>query len=175
MNTQARPETEANHPDPQTLSAFHDGELDAAGHAAVSQHLKSCGKCQAELDSIRALSGLFSGSVLPQAPAGLAQGIKDRVREDQSERETLRMARWLSGLAAGLLIVAGVGLFLRTEPASAQPQPLAWDPATSLIVADPSTIGQAGAEERQFAQWVVADLSGRLAMVDTYATGEGND
>lgn len=162
------------HLDNMTLMAYQDGELGGERLAQVEAHVGGCAACRAEVEGMKGLSGMFDGAREMKAPAGLAARIKMRAREKTSvwgEVETLKIARWLTVAAAGVMAVASAGLWLRSVDGVNTSVPVAgvqFDSASTLMLADASTAGTPGNEDRQFAQWMVADLSGRLAM-----NGEG--
>ena len=72
------------------LHAYADGELDLIRSLDVEQHLKSCGKCAAEKNSILSLRGALRQSDLAyRAPDSLRQEIRKMVRVGEPAREVL--------------------------------------------------------------------------------------
>jgi anti-sigma factor RsiW len=168
------------HLDNMTLMAYQDGELSGERLAQVEGHVAGCAACRAELEGMKGLSGMFDSARELKAPVGLAGRIKAKTRERVSvwgEGETLKIARWLTLAAAGVMAVASAGLWMRsvdgvdsgsTAYSGLSGGRVQFDSASTLMLADASQVGTPGSEDRQFAQWMVADLSGRLA-----ANGKG--
>ena len=64
----------------QKLGAYLDGELSGAEMLALRGHLRDCGACAEEAESLRSLkSALFSLSCCP-APEGLEQRLMSAIR-----------------------------------------------------------------------------------------------
>jgi len=66
------------HPDPSHLTAYADGELGHGAALPIEQHVKACGRCQAEVAEQRALSAALQSFALPE---GLGQHTWERVSE----------------------------------------------------------------------------------------------
>jgi predicted anti-sigma-YlaC factor YlaD len=162
------------HPDNLTLMAYRDGELAGEAHADVARHVEGCAGCRGQLAEMGGVSKLFEGARAGgmRAPSGLAGRIKSAARERNgldsevvAEVETIKIARWLTWAAAAVIAVSCAGLWLQgtqtTMQTTAWSGPVRFDPATVLMVSEASAPGN---EDRQFAQWMVADLSGRLSL-----------
>jgi hypothetical protein len=92
--------------DPERVTGFVDGELDAAATAAVAAHVEGCATCRAQAEAERDLRGRLRGLAAPELPAGL----EVRVREATRRRPRLPLAaRWALPLAASLVF----GIWLR--------------------------------------------------------------
>ena len=91
--------------DPERVTGFVDGELDAQQAGVVAAHLAACPACRAQAEAEQALRTRLKSLPLPELPAGLAA----RVREARSPRSLPVAARWALPLAAVLL----VGVWLR--------------------------------------------------------------
>jgi hypothetical protein len=117
----------------ERLSAYLDGELPAAEHAAVSAHLAACPECAAFLADLAAVDTEAAG--LPaDAPDGYFDGFASRVvaRLEAAPRARARPWRvpvWTWAAAAALLLVVVTPLTLRERRARLSPAPAAEAPA----------------------------------------------
>ena len=98
------------------LHAYADGELDVVRSLDVEQHIKSCPKCAAKLNSVKALhTALTEGDFAYHAPASL----RDKIRQmaPATERKTERQPsdlQWLwKWIAFGATAVAVFTILLR--------------------------------------------------------------
>ena len=91
----------------QQLGAYHDGELDAQGRAAVERHLQQCSVCAAELAQLRALSGLFASAQQPRLSQISMHRLHRRVDVIMDEG-IVRIARFTSAAAAAVLLVCSI-------------------------------------------------------------------
>ena len=82
---------------PERVTAYVDGALDAAGGLELEAHLEACPECRAQAEEERALRAQLRA--LP--PASPPPGLEARVR--RSLRPRRRAASWLLPLAAGLV------------------------------------------------------------------------
>jgi hypothetical protein len=91
--------------DPERVTGFVDGELDAEATAAVFAHLETCPACRAQAEAERGLRARLRSLPTPDLPAGL----EARVRSQARRRPVVVRAfvRWALPLAACL----AVGLF----------------------------------------------------------------
>ena len=92
------------------LHAYLDGELDAAGSADFSQHLRSCSACATALGEEEKLRDALQQSRLySRAPAGLKLRVQESLPGPATEKRIA--APWWSwfALAAALLLVAVIG------------------------------------------------------------------
>ncbi|HEY2944254.1 MAG TPA: zf-HC2 domain-containing protein [Vicinamibacteria bacterium] len=85
--------------DPERVTAYVDGALDAAGGPELEAHLAACPECRAQADEERALRAQLRA--LP--PPSPSPGLEARVRA--SLRPRRRAASWLLPLAAGVVIL----------------------------------------------------------------------
>ena len=93
--------------DPERVTGFVDGELDAATAVAVAAHLESCPSCRAQAEAERELRVRLRSLPTPELPAG----VEARVRQASRVRPSAVpvAARWALPLAAVLLL----GVWLR--------------------------------------------------------------
>jgi anti-sigma factor RsiW len=82
---------------PERVTAYVDGALDAAGCPELEAHLAACPECRAQAEEERALRARLRA--LP--PPSPSPGLEARVRG--SLRPRRRAASWLLPLAAGLV------------------------------------------------------------------------
>jgi anti-sigma factor RsiW len=89
----------------ELLSGFVDGELTQQERQGVTLHCEQCDKCRENLASLRALRERIG-------EARLSEVGEDKWREtmDDSTVTTTRSIGWLLFMA-GLLVIAGIGLF----------------------------------------------------------------
>ena len=106
------------HIDYSTLSAFADGDLDAAMSEAVSAHLRTCVKCRGEIQFIRSLGDGLRALQTPLAPPNAIDGIWPEEREATrilglplKQRQPVRRGPLLA-LAAGVVGLMAAALVL---------------------------------------------------------------
>jgi putative zinc finger protein len=135
-----------SHPEPETLAAYHAGELTADEERRLQEHLLACRECSGLLLDLDGLAdpGFGAGSLPPADQAALWGRIQGEIKKEETpsapvvplRRPAIPVAspRWLQALAAALLI-ATVGLsawvvsLQRTLSERSQPQvntPLAY-------------------------------------------------
>ncbi len=111
-----------NHPDDLQLSAYHDGELPADHHAAMSVHLAWCEACMKRIDQLRQISALLASN----APDGLSQISLRRIHsklDEVIERGLIRWAWEVSGIAAAVLLAGSIWLAKASDPSVAASVP----------------------------------------------------
>ena len=64
------------------ISAYIDGDVDAALRAEIDQHLETCEICSAVLDSTRNVVVLVADDRVFELPAGYSKRLHDRVEEE---------------------------------------------------------------------------------------------
>ena len=133
------------------LHAYHDGELDAAGRAAVESHLATCADCTATLHGLQSLSAVFAGA--PQLKLSQISRHRLHNRLDAAmERGLVRFAWSLSGVAAAVLLVGSFWLSHMKDPVQSAPP---W--VDAVVYAHP--LGDSA--ETPAAQWYLADATTR--------------
>ena len=103
-----------SHPE-ELLSAFLDGEINAAERIAVSEHLASCDACSVELTALEEARLAVRSLPFLELPLGVLP------EADVVPIPTPLMSRawvWVSSAAAALVIVGGIALTSGAEPAS---------------------------------------------------------
>lgn len=91
-----------NHPG-DALSAFLDGELDAADRSGVTEHLRSCAECRTELETVSHGRDLLRSLPGLPVPAGLLSTPADVVPLRRRRRRRMVAA------AASAALILGVG------------------------------------------------------------------
>jgi anti-sigma factor RsiW len=92
--------------DPERVTGFVDGALDAATAAAVAAHLEACEACRAQVEAERALRSRLRELPVPPLPEGLAARV--RAGGGQRTGSVGAVVRWALPLAA--VLVAGLWL-----------------------------------------------------------------
>ncbi len=98
-----------DHPTPEDLSAYIDGELDRARRHVVEAHVSGCAACRALVDDLETLRLVQGADVPPAVPAGLAAKIGARLDAvAPARRPAPRPRRWMRpAIAAAATIVMG--------------------------------------------------------------------
>jgi|GEM_PF-1134915 hypothetical protein len=121
----------------ERLSAYLDGEVDAAERAALEQHLPTCEPCQralAELRQTRALLHALPTPVLPRSfrlpeTGAIPEPMATRRRSPTgapttttgiATRRNARLLQWMGGLVAafGLVLLMGSALTTMNHPST---------------------------------------------------------
>src|SRR6266498_1420787 len=97
------------------LNAYLDGELNSSRLEHVEAHLAECQVCQADLESLRRLSGLLHEVPLPEftSPERFATQVNLRLPDKQTaspEKKLLEIGWWM--IPVGLL---GTWIFISTS------------------------------------------------------------
>ncbi|MBW8878357.1 MAG: zf-HC2 domain-containing protein [Acidobacteria bacterium] len=140
-----------NHPEPETLAAYHAGELTGQEEVRLQDHLVACRECAALLLDLDGLSdpGFGAGSLSPADQEALWGRIQAGIEKEERppapaplaaviplRRPSLRAGspRWLQVAAAALLVITlgqwvWVASLRRTVNELSQPQanPQVWD------------------------------------------------
>jgi len=82
--------------------------LDHSTDAGVTEHAAACAECGALVESFRALDDALDGLTVPELPADFTAQVMARI--DVVERAAARERRWAFGIAAAVILVAGVSL-----------------------------------------------------------------
>jgi hypothetical protein len=140
----------SDHPAPNMLDAYHDGELPPVERAAIEGHLAGCDACIAKLNAIKAISETFAIAAVP----GLSQISLHRLHANLdllTDRGLLRIARILTGLAACVVLAGSLWLLRSNE----SPTPITSPVSLVLQLEDPSSAtADAGPSD-----WMAAELS----------------
>jgi len=145
------------------LGAYHDGELDAAGQAAVEQHLRRCASCAEELGRIRKLSELLGGISTPKPSVEVLHRLHETA-DLACARPLRRLAEALTAVAAAVLIACSAWLWRSPTAAGPAGQTAlketvrtmpTWETSAVQGPAEPS----ARNSEDQLALWMIQDLT----------------
>jgi anti-sigma factor RsiW len=107
---------------PDVLSAYLDGELDAAERAAVEARLEESGEWRAELAEVRSARDALRGLPTRDAPAGFWDAVHARVAAEETDADAddavvpITAARsharrrwaWIAASAAAVAVVVAV-------------------------------------------------------------------
>lgn len=95
----------------------HPGELTLRRHlaeetldASTLEHLGACADCQARLSKLREEQAAFEEEIPFER---FAAGVASKAPAGRASSGAGRPARWMAALAAGLVVLIGVGLALR--------------------------------------------------------------
>jgi anti-sigma factor RsiW len=109
-----------NHPRPDVLSRYLEGDLDALRRQALEAHVRGCPRCQGELESlsgtVRALRSLGAKS-----PSGVADSIIAALRSEDRHQPSAGRPAPDSGGQRVLTVLAGA-----RQPRARQPIPNRW-------------------------------------------------
>ena len=133
------------------LSAYHDGELDAARREELEQHLAYCMACVAQLSELQMLSGMFAMAPSPVL-SQMGMGRLHRAMDGEMDQGIMRLARVLSAIAACVVLVGSFWLTrMHDQPGSAPPWVMARNTEEATVQNVASPVGQ----------WYLADASQR--------------
>lgn len=97
------------HPELDQLSAYLDGELDAAGRTAVDAHIPSCAECRTTLDALRAT--IADLATLPE-PAPTEQdswALRSAIARAKTPSKRWQRVAWAAGtVAAGVIAFVAI-------------------------------------------------------------------
>ncbi|HSR15258.1 MAG TPA: zf-HC2 domain-containing protein [Gemmatimonadales bacterium] len=93
------------------LSAYADGQLDAAERHSVVEHLSVCAACRAELDQVEAAREAVRSLPLLEPPPGVIPG-----------RERRRLLRPVWAWATAGAVAVALAVSLTVAPGRADPQ-----------------------------------------------------
>jgi anti-sigma factor RsiW len=140
------------------IHAYLDDEMNSLQRRELESHLRQCAECQQLLHDIRGLSALIVGSSRPFTMRDSAFSHYYGAWQSVRDRGVMRIAGWLTAVAAVLLVGALLLGPVRTSPSVAvKPKPGIWE---VMVVAPPvETHGEANSDLVQVAQWMADDLS----------------
>ena len=161
----------------EQLSARLDGELSAGEAAELEGHLAQCPACRTLARQLEQLHGGFPALEELEAPAGFAQGVMDRIREERPagrviplfRRPQFRALAGLAACAALCLGLYGAGQLGGTAPDRGE---LSTDSSISLYSLTPEADGEdSGAAPAQYG----AAPRANAALVSPEAEGAQTD
>ena len=138
----------SGHEDPEVLSGYLDGALDAAARARVEAHLAACADCRREREALGRVAGLLRAEPAPRAPVGFVDRVLAATgaapRRSLWHRLFVPLRIKLPLEAAAVVLLAGTALYVfERSPElkqAARPSPPAPPAATApMTVPTPST------------------------------------
>lgn len=153
------------------IAEYLDNELSAQQSAQIKAHLPDCKDCQEELQQLQNLSEIFKTASLPTLRPLALEQIHQHLDEHidiqlrlQAEKGPLKLASWLTAVAAVVLVACSIQLILvqsnvgNTNNTSEFAPSLAWETTTAMLnqrnPADPAV-----SDEHSLAAWIISDLS----------------
>lgn len=136
------------------IQRLHDGELSPAERVTTEAHLRECRECAAAREDWRKLSALIVAAARSDAPAGLCDRVMAR-RRSRLDRSVIRIAGWLTGAAAAVLVTA---LWMRPAARDeAVLRPAVWE--IVAVTPPPESADDASIDIAVTAQWMAEGLS----------------
>ncbi len=154
----------------ELIGAELDGEATEAERAALSAHLETCEDCRRYRDALRAVSGALRED-LAEPPETLTFAVMSKLELNEKLRrqreQPKRFTPWrMAGLAASLLIIAGLGLAIgHSQGGAAAAQPRAAYAVTADAAASDASAGSVSEEQTE---------SAAAGDADTSVAGEGS-
>ncbi len=137
------------------VHGYHDGELASAERLAMEAHLGECAECRGLLRELSSLSALLAGAGRPDASRHFIADLAERCRAAR-DRNVLRLAGWLTGAAAAVLLGALLTWPGGRHEMTGSPEP--WEIAAMMPATDLHE--ENGSETLQVAQWMADELNG---------------
>jgi hypothetical protein len=109
--------------DKERLTAFFDGELDAAERAATERHVSECSECLRDLGEIKSAALAVKTLERPRAPRSIAEGVaREIAASGKVKRLDLwrRRVLWAVSAAAIVLVTLNVMFFMKPPPSAEQ-------------------------------------------------------
>lgn len=171
-------------PNSSKLQSYHDSELPWDQMALMEVHLRSCQACRKEHASFTDMSEMFSQAALPELrPLVLAQMHQqldlsiNELQKQTAEQGPLQLAKWLTAVAAVVLVVCSIQLIFLQSSQSAGASAfdvtpgLAWETTTAMLnQQNPADL--AASDEHTLAAWIVSDLSASAVTTAAQSTQE---
>jgi anti-sigma factor RsiW len=173
-----------------SLGAYVLGALDPADRSRVDAHLATCADCRDELASFAALPGLLgrvSRSEVETEPADPGPQLLDRLLSAAAaERRHDRRRRILASVAAGVIVLAAIGVTVGVAQSrhSATPPGVVAGASQTISATNPQTHVQAtitewkkgwGASVDVTVVGVTADLAGESCQLIAVGPGGKTD
>jgi hypothetical protein len=144
-------------PNSQQISAYHDGELDAAARQEVGRHLSQCAACARELEDFGAMSGIFASAARPRLSQMSLYRIHNKA-DSVMDEGLVRTARMLSAIAACVLVTASAALMLRGSQPAQNREELSTTAPPWVDIAVPSDRPSTVANSTPAAAWYLANI-----------------
>lgn len=137
----------------QDIGPYLDGQLPPEASRVIRDHLEHCDSCQLEARRLETISRLVRSATVPTIPTGLLDDLHQRARRAGAQG-VFRMAEWLTGAAAAIIIACALVLGLTGTGDDAVALPSDWELTALGDPVDPTST-----EPQQIARWLVEDLS----------------
>lgn len=118
----------------ELLSAYLDGQTSPAERANIDAHLRECGACQAELESLRRTVTLLQA--MPRVAVPRAFTLSEA---QVGVRRPEPAPNWFGGLARGLGAVAAVLIVALVAFTVLRPEQAPWSPSAQVARVAPTT------------------------------------
>ena len=141
------------------VQAFYDGELTGAARAQIEAHVRQCSECTELLADLKRVSGLINTAQMAPVPAQTIRRVQQTwwAHRAQRERGVLRLAEWMTGVAAAVLIGAMVLWPDGRDKNGTRAAGTMWQAAA---VTPPASVQDDGLSDVvALAQWMADDLS----------------
>lgn len=132
------------------VQRYHDDELPASQRLEMDQHLGDCESCREELRSLRELSAMLS-RIVPPEPSAAALRRWVEALPVAEERGVLRLTRWMTALAASVLVATTTWNLWSPSPSVATELELG-----PVVLSEP---GESTPPSLEAARWMAMDLS----------------
>ncbi len=109
-------------PGSEEIQALLDGELDAAGEAALRLHAERCTRCGPELADYERLLAVLGRAPSWEPGWSLRERILDRVLPSRVRRRAIQIFGWIYGSATAVLTFAFLSAVSRAEVRAAAAQ-----------------------------------------------------
>ena len=102
------------------ISAYHDGELPPVQRQEVEGHLQQCAACADELRQLRRISEFLAATPVPHLDPNQKNELY-ALAPATREFAYMRIAEWVSAVAAAVLLAASSWMIYRNVQPSAPP------------------------------------------------------
>ena len=102
------------------VSAYYDDELPLAQRQEVEAHLYQCAACADELRQLRRISELLAAAPVPHLDANQKNELY-ALAPATREFAYMRIAEWVSAVAAAVLLAASSWMIYRNVPSNVPP------------------------------------------------------
>lgn len=147
------------------LSAFVDGELNAAERDKVLAHLETCEGCRKYLAELTAMHAELGDLKEFDAPEGFAEGVMARLHETAAPKKRTHRTAWVSLAACAALVAVVLGTPLREQFGMAKSADSAATEAAMLTMAEPEEC----AEEEYMDEFTSVQNAPMTMMADSAA------
>ena len=137
----------------EDIGPWLDGQLPPERATRIERHLHDCPRCRREAEALRALQDLCRTVAWPGPSAELTEALH-RHADRAPALDIFRLAEWLAGAAAAIIVVCGLVLGLSHVLEAEPGMPSQWELSAMSGQTDPEE-----PRSQQLALWFAADLS----------------